>query len=451
MLPSRPTLISWNPDSLAPAAKTIGDAGDSIFNDVRQLDDGVSRLPETRGWSGKAHEAANDMFGRAVKRSSGFLNYAQAVAKALSDGGERISGARTDLLREAEAIDKTELSVNDQWVVLIRPAAMTAEHAADLQKQAAAAQAEINPLLHAVNEADKETMHKLLLARATEGAGFNVVPMGPPSLVPPIPGDQAPDPSTADGQKLQNMVRDQDMSTIVRETTETTDKNGNHFKTLYMVDGSKQVIKTEGGWPPSAHVLPEGSIDVVQYDKAGEWASEALTTTSENGTQTTELWWANGTSAVMTRTADGKCTGSVTTPDGKGGFKTGLLPDGFFTEPIPDIVGGGLTGLEKQAGQGIPGLSARALENIEAGAKFGGPGLGVAAALCDVVTAETRHDACVAAWKGGTGVVGGLAFDTMLTLVQPELAPVWAAAGSMSAGFGFGQLGEVVGEMVCPP
>jgi hypothetical protein len=75
----------------------------------------------------------------------------------------------------------------------------------------------------------------------------------------------------------------------------------------------------------------------------------------------------------------------------------------------------------------------------------------VAAALYDVVTAETRHDACVAAWKGGTGVVGGLAFDTMLTLVQPELAPVWAAAGSMSAGFGFGQLGEVVGEMVCPP
>lgn len=70
MLPSRPTLISWNPDSLASGAKAIGDAGESIFNDVRQLDDGISRLPESRGWSGKAHEAANDMFGRAVTRSS---------------------------------------------------------------------------------------------------------------------------------------------------------------------------------------------------------------------------------------------------------------------------------------------------------------------------------------------------------------------------------------------
>ena len=182
MLPSRPTLVSWNPDSLAPAATLIGDAGDSIFNEVRQLDDGISRLPETRGWSGKAHEAANDMFGRAVTKSSAFLDYTQAVAKALSNGGARISAARSDLLREAAAIDKTELSVNDQWVVLIRPAAMTAEHAADLQKKAAAAQAEINPLVHAVNEADKETMQKLLLARAAEGAGFKVVPIGTPQL-----------------------------------------------------------------------------------------------------------------------------------------------------------------------------------------------------------------------------------------------------------------------------
>jgi hypothetical protein len=444
-------LSSWNPDSLAPAAKTIGDAGDSIFNGVRQLDDGISRLPETRGWSGKAHEAANDMFGRAVKRSSNFLTYTQAVAKALSDGGARIGGARTDLLREADAIDKGELRVNDQWVVLIKPAAMTAEHAADLQKQATAAQAEINPLLHAVDEADHATSQKLLMARATQGSEFKVAPMGPPSPVPPVPGDQVPDPSTEAGRQLQNMVRDQDMSTTVRETSESTDpRTGNHTKTLYMLDGSKQVVTTEGGWPPSAHVLPEGSIRVAQYDKNGNYVSDTLTTEGEDGTKTTSIAWSDGTTVVMTRTADGKCTGGVTTPDGKGGFKHGVLPDGFFTEPIPDIAAGGLTALEKQAGQGIPGLSARALENIEAGAKFGGPALGVATALYDVVTAETRYDACVAAWKGGTGIVGGIAFDTVLTLVQPELAPVWAGVASGTAGFGFGHLGGLVGEMVCP-
>jgi hypothetical protein len=323
---------------------------------------------------------------------------------------------------------------------------MTAEHAADLQKQAAAAQAEINPLLHAVNEADKETMHKLLLARATEGAGFNVVPMGPPSPVPPIPGDQAPDPSTADGQNLQNMVRDQDMSTIVRETTETTDKNGNHFKTLYMVDGSKQLIKEEGGWPPSAHVLPEGTLQVTQYDKNGNEVSVAETIHGEDGTETTNVWWTDGTSVVMTRTPDGKCSGAVTTADGR----HGTLADSFFADPVPDVVGGSMTALEKQAEKGIPGLSARALENVGAGAKFGGPAFGVVASLYDVATAETKHDACVAAWKGGVGLAGGVAVDAALTAFQPELGPIWAGIASGTGGFGFGKLGGFVGELVCP-
>ena len=82
-----------------------------------------------------------------------------------------------------------------------------------------------------------------------------------------MPGNEVPDPGTEAGRQLQEMVRDQDMSTSVRETTESTDENGNHFKTLYMVDGAKQVIKEEGGWPASAHVLPEGTLQVTQFDK----------------------------------------------------------------------------------------------------------------------------------------------------------------------------------------
>jgi hypothetical protein len=445
-------LISWNPDSLMPAATSINNAGQSIYDTVRRLDDDCDRMAEARTWSGTAHGAATEMFRRAVNRSSKFLDYTKAVGTALSDGSASIGIARTELLGEADTIDKGELSVNDQWVVLIKPVEMTAEHASDLQAQAAAAQGEINRLLQAVGEADKDTTQKLLLARAKEGAEFKVARMGPPSLVPPVPGDQVPDPSTDAGRQLQNMVRDQDMSTTVRATTESTDaRTGNHIKTLYMLDGSKQVITTEGGWPPSAHVLPEGSIEVKQYDKYGNYVSDTLTTEGEDGTKTTSIAWSDGTTVVMTRTADGKCTGGVTTPDGKGGFQHGVLPDGFFTEPIPDIAGGGLTALEKQAGQGIPGLSARTLENIQAGTKFGGPALGVVTALYDVATAETKHDACVAAWKGTTGVVGGVTFDAVLTVVQPELAPVWAGIASGTAGFGFGHLGGLVGDMVCPP
>jgi uncharacterized protein YukE len=446
VLPSRSRLISWNPDSLSASAKSISDAGESIYRDVRDLDDNCDRMPEARVWSGSAHNAAAQMFGNATTKASKFLDYTKGVADALNYGSSTIGKARTDLLREADAIDKGELSVNDKWVVLIKPAAMTAEHAADLQKQAQAAQAELNPLLHAVGAADEETTERLLAARATKGADFKVQRIGPPGPVPAPPGDEVPDPTTDAGRQLQEIVRDQDMSTTVRETSETTDANGNHFKTLMMLDGSKQVIKEEGGWPPSAHVVPEGTLEVDQYDKNGNEVSVAQTIKGEDGTETTHIWWTDGTTVTMTRTPDGKCTGGVITADGK----QGNLPDAFFSEPIPDVVAGGLTALEKQSEKGIPGLSAETLERVGAGAKFGGPAFGVAAALYDVATAETKHDACVAAWKGGVGVVGGMTFDAVLTTVQPELAPVWAGIASGTAGFGFGQLGEVVGDLVCP-
>lgn len=447
MLPSRSRLISWNPESLLTGAKSISDAGASIYHDVWELDEGCDRMDGTRTWRGASHKAATDMFGRALTRSSKFLDYTKAVSKALSDGSTSIGRARTDLLREADAIDRGELHVTDNWVVEIKPAGMTAEHAADLQKQAEAAQGEINQLLLAVGKADHDTTQALLAARAGSGAEFQVSRVGPPSPLPPIPGDEVPNPKDEAGRQLQKMVRDQDMSTTVRETTETTDQNGNHLKTLYMVDGSRQVIKEEGGWPPSAHVLPEGSLEVQQYDKNGNYVSDSLTTESEDGTKTTSIWWSDGTSVVMTRTPDGKCSGGVTTPDGR----HGILPDVFFSDPIPTVAGGALTGLEKQADRGIPGLSAKALEDIGAGAKFGGPALGVVTALYNVATAETAHDACVAAWSGGVGVAGGIAVDAALTVLAPEMAPVWAAAASTTGGFGFGYLGGIVGNLVCPP
>jgi hypothetical protein len=446
VLPTRSRLTGWNPDSLSTGAKAIDDLGESIFNDVRQLDDGINRLPQTKGWSGNAHDAASEMFDRAITRSSGLLNYAKATSKALSDGGARIGAARTELLREAAEIDRSELIVSDNWVVQIRPAAMTAEHAADLQEQAKAAQGEINELLVAVGNADDETTQALLLARALQGKDFDVHRIGPPGPIPAVPGDEVPDPSTDAGRQLQEMAREQDMSTSVRETTETTDHDGNHFKTLYMVDGSKQVIKEEGGWPASAHVLPEGTLQVTQYDKNGNEVSVTETIHGEDGTETTNVWWTDGTSVVMTRTPDGKCSGAVTTADGR----HGTLADAFFADPIPDVVGGSMTALEKQTERGIPGLSARALENIGAGAKFGGPAFGVVASLYDVATAETKHDACVAAWKGGMGLAGGVTVDVALTAFAPELGPIWAGIASGTGGFGFGKLGGFVGDLVCP-
>jgi uncharacterized protein YukE len=447
MLPSRSRLQSWNPDSLSAAGTSIGSAGQSTYDTVRKLDDDCDRMPEARVWSGSAQKQAAAMFTRASDHSSDFAHYTNAVANALRSGASAIATARNDALREADAIDKGELQVNDQWVVLIRPAGMTAEHAADLKKQAEAAQAELNPLVHAVDAADKATMQQLLQARTEEGAKLHDERQGPPYMPPPVPGNEVPDPATDDGRKLQSIIRAQDMSTTVRATSESTDENGNHFKTLMMLDGSKEVIKTEGGWPASAHRVPEGTIEVTQYDPNGNEESIAETIKHPDGSERTQVWWTDGTTVTMTRTADGKCAGSVVTAD----RKEGILPDEFFADPIPTLASGGLTALEKQTETGIPGLSSEALENIGAGAKFGGPALGVATAVYNVATAQTAHDACVAAWSGGFGTAGTIGADLALPLLAPEAGPFAAAAVDVGSSWTFGYLGGIVGNLACPP
>ena len=207
MLPSRSRLQSWNPESLLGPAKALRTAGASIYNAVIGLDDGIDRMPESRGWAGQAHAAAADMFGRATVRSSRFKDYAEAFAGALESGGALIGKTRAELLARANDIDSGPLNVTDQWVVLIDPAGMSAEKAAELQKEAEAAQAEVNGLLQAVGEADDSTTQQLLLAMADSGAQFQNLEYGPPGPVPPAPGDDVADPKTEEGRQFQEVAR----------------------------------------------------------------------------------------------------------------------------------------------------------------------------------------------------------------------------------------------------
>lgn len=152
----------------------------------------------------------------------------------------------------------------------------------------------------------------------------------------------------------------------------------------------------------------------------------------------------------MTRTPHGKLTGGVTAADGR----HGVLPDEFFTHPTLTTVGGALTGLEEQAKRGIPMLTPQSVENLGKIGRYGGPTLGVAAALYDTVTAKTYQDACVAAISGGAGVVGGEATGTLLAAAAtagglPEVAPAFAMAGNMGGTFAFGYVGGIIGNIVC--
>src|SRR5262249_27306827 len=102
-------------------------AGQSVYSAVRGLDDGCDRMPEARAWSGQSHRAAREMFRRATEKTSELAHYTEAVETALNKGSGSIGDARSALLGHADEIDRGELAVSDMWVVLIKPARVSAE------------------------------------------------------------------------------------------------------------------------------------------------------------------------------------------------------------------------------------------------------------------------------------------------------------------------------------
>jgi hypothetical protein len=447
VLPSRSRLQSWNPDSLGPAASALSDAGLAVYTAVRNLDDGCDRMPEALAWDGPAHNAATEMFRRATDTSSTFSLYTEGVAAALSKGAVTISSARTALLDHADEVDRGELSVNDMWVVLIKPARVTAEKAAQLQAQAIAEQVEINRLLVAVGDADNTAAAQV--QAAAKGFGFSLPDPGDPDNLFPGSGmapaaDEVPNPMTMIGLIQQGVVSDNDMAQTVRESKEWVTEDAQVRKTLLMMDGSRHEIYE---WNET---LP--CVEDTYYDKNGLEVSSTFSQNKTNydGTKLTSITFADGTEVTMTRTADGKCTGGVTAADGR----HGVLPDEFFSHPVLTTVGGALTGLEEQAKQGIPMLSPQSVENLGKVGKYGGPTVGVVAALYDTVTAKTYQDACVAAIAGGAGVAGGMATGGLAAagataVALPELAPAAAMLGDMAGGWTFGYIGGIIGNIVC--
>lgn len=333
------------------------------------------------------------------------------------------------------------------WVVLIKPARVSAEKAASLQAQAQAEQAEINRLLVAVGDADNGTAAKV--QAAAKDFGFALPGPGDPRSLDPNsglakPADDVPNPMSLEGLIQQGIVRDNDMAQTVRESREWTTEDGQVRKTLLMMDGSRHEIYE---WNET---LP--CVEDTYYDKRGKEVSSTFSQdkTKYDGTKYTSITFADGTEVTMTRTADGKCTGGVTAADGR----HGVLPDEFFSHPALTTVGGALTGLEEQAKRGIPMLSPASVENLGKIGKYGGPTLGVATALYDTVTAKTYQDACVAAISGTAAVAGGYASGTLAAGVAtglgiPEFAPFAAAGGDVFGGWTFGYVGGIIGNIVC--
>ena len=354
-----------------------------------------------------------------------------------------------DLLTKADAVDASKLWVTDAWVVLIDPIEMSLEEADRLAKEANLQQGEVNQLLLAVDAADDSVAQAIQSAAGKYGwtnpAANTFIPI--PGLVAPT--DQVPNPGSLLGLQQQMMVRAEDMAMTVRATEKFEDDQGRH-KVLYMQDGSRQVV-TE--WDPYRGSMPSMKLfetTVKHYDREGKVISTSHSWEDLSGTKRFSTTWADGTTAYAEEWEDGYKTGRVTTSDGR----TGDIPadSPFFSHPIETTIGGVLSGVDKYVddGHGIPRVSAAAVDEIGAGAKYGGPALAIGVGIYDVVVAE---DKCVAGFSAAFGAAGGYAGGVLgggVSSAGGPLAVAGAAGGSMAGSWIFGWVGKKVGEAVCP-
>lgn len=455
MLPARSTLLGWNPDSLTTSAAAIKSAAASVAGAVTGINHACQELPETKSWSGRSHDAAAAMFTRAERDALKFRGYADAVAAALSSGAESIGDARRTLLAKADGVDAGPLNVTDQWVVLVEPAFMSEDELTKLQALALEEQGVINRMLIAVGDADDATANAVVAA----GHEFGYIEPGPAAdlggLLLPVaqrPADQVPDPTTPMGVVSQEAIRSADEQMNVREIIESTNNSGEETKTVIKQDGSIAVTTRMNpfDWPSK-----QNFYQVQEFDKNGDLvATTSSWRSADTGTDYTSITYANQSNLLMSRDASGHRSATFTPPVGQ--------PSAVPVEVIDKLslaTGAGMSGLEKHIAHGgsLPMVTGESLENIGKTLKYGGPALSAATTVFDFVMADSGKDKCialVAGAAGGGGAWGGAEFGagigTLAGPLAPAAVPVGAVFFGLVGGLGGAELGEFVGEAVCP-
>lgn len=455
MLPSRPTLIGWNPDSLTSSAAAITSAADSVSGAVKGIEQTCEEMPAMGSWSGRSHDAAAAMFIRAERDAVKFSGYACAVAAALSCGAESIGSARRTLLAKADEVDAGPLNVSDQWVVLVDPVFMSEEEMTKLRALALEEQEVINRMLVAVGDADEATANSVVAA----GHEFGYIEPVPATdlgglLLPTAqrPPDQVPDPTTPVGLVGQEAIRSADEQMNVREVIESTNKNGEHVTTVIKQDGSKALTTRMNpfDWPSK-----QNFYRIEEFDKNGE----RVATTSSwreagTGTDYTSITYANQSNLLMSRDSSGHRSASFTPPAGQPSAVPVDLIDKISTSTTA-----GMSGLEKHIAHGgsLPMVTAESVERIGKSMKYGGPALTAATTVFDIVMADSGKDKCIALVAGVAGggggwamAEGGAALGLMTGPFAPVAVPLLALAGGLAGSFGGVEMGEFLGEALCP-
>lgn len=301
MLPSRPRLEGWNPDSLTFTGQSVSTGGQAVGDAVTRISTNINTMPETKAWSGQAHAAADKLFGRAATQTQSFTEYTGAVATALGDGAGTIGAART----------------------------------------AQQEQVTVNGLLSAVGSADDKTADAITAAAQKHGFAAPD-PTSLENLVPGVarPSDEVPNPMTTTGLMQQAVLRDAEMAQTVRETTvETrydpeTGAETATVTTIHMMDGSKVVrtVNAEPDFPDRGPLTTE-----VHFNKDGnklstttsvtykDWAGDGL-----GGVTSSTTVYKDGTIVTLRQSPDGTRSGTIRTPDGR----QADVPINLFDHPV---------------------------------------------------------------------------------------------------------------------
>nr|WP_234783602.1 hypothetical protein [Mycolicibacterium celeriflavum] len=419
------------------------------------IDAACERMPETRAWSGKSHEAASAMFGRAEREASKFSEYANGVASALRGGADSIGSARSTLLAKADELDAGPLNVSDQWVVLVDAVYMSEEEMAKLQSLALKEQATVNTMLIAVGDADNATADAVVAA----GKDFGFVEPGPPSelgdiLLPTAqrPSDEVPDPLTPVGVVAQEAIRAADEQQNVREVIESTNKYGEEVTTVIKQDGSKAVTTRMDPfeWPSK-----QNFYQMEEFDKDGNFVARTSSWHDlSNDCDYTSITYADGSNMTMSMDPTGHRTAGFTTADGRHSAVPVELIDN-----ISMGTGAAMSGFEKHIARGgsLPMLTAESVDNIGKTMKFGGPALAAATTVFDMVMADSDKERCIALVAGVAGGGGGwamaeagAALGAFGGIAAPVTVPVGAFAFGLFGAFGGAKMGKFIGEVVCP-
>ena len=329
---------------------------------------------------------------------------------------------------------------------------MTPERAKALIARRDVLQAELNPLVTEMGNADRAAAQALVNAAAAEGFTMErstwtaQIVDAVNGLAPPT--DDVPNPMTWVGLRTQRAIADADAAVTIASTETGVNSKGESTKTVYMQDGSKRVF-TETSFGPHYDRTPLTRQE--DFDPSGQLVATTETSPwgDDGAIQTTIQFAKDQTLISIITSPDGRSTATVY-PEGKSD-RAVPADSQLLSHPALTSMGGVMSGVETHAARvlekPLPTLTTNTYQNLHAGMKFGGLVLASGIALYDVASADNPQDKCRAAIAGAASVAGGWGAGAAAVSsgAAAPLAGVSAAFGSWV----FGWIGSEVGKAVC--